>query len=144
MATYHRSTTERWLLAAHMQSRSFPPPPHMSTTRKSQESTDTAEQGLCLCCTSQPQINTTVLCFLPFDHFSGKQIHARNHLNHQPFSTYTPDIEKCLWSLGECYQQCVLSAVSWLQNDFRNLFISPSTVMFLFFLLLWCISLSFI
>lgn len=67
MATYRRSTTERWLLVVHMQSHSSPPfPPfplplftwaRLVKEKKEKEKIRKAliqQNGLCLRCTSQP------------------------------------------------------------------------------------------
>lgn len=158
MATYRRSTTERWLLVVHMQSHSSPPFPPFplplftwarlvkeKKKKKNQESTDTAERALPRLHESA-RINTTVLCFLPFHHFfffSGKQIHARNHSKPSVlFRSHTHAhqiLRKCFQSSGKCHQQRVGNTVSRLSG---NLFTSPSSQPVYF--LHWCISWSFI
>lgn len=95
MATYRRSTTERWLLVVHMQSHSSPPfPPfplplftwaRLVKEKKEKEKIRKAliqQNGLCLRCTSQPGSIPRSCAFYrstTFFFFSGKQIHARNH-----------------------------------------------------------------
>lgn len=95
MATYRRSTTERWLLVVHMQSHSSPPfPPfplplftwaRLVKEKKRKKKIRKAliqQNGLCLRCTSQPGSIPRSCAFYrstTFFFFSGKQIHARNH-----------------------------------------------------------------
>lgn len=159
MATYRRSTTERWLLVVHMQSHSSPPfPPfplplftwaRLVKEKKEKEKIRKAliqQNGLCLRCTSQPGSIPRSCAFYrstTFFFFSGKQIHARNHSKPSVlFRSHTHAhqiLRKCFQSSGKCHQQRVGNTVSRLSG---NLFTSPSSQPVYF--LHWCISWSFI
>lgn len=95
MATYRRSTTERWLLVVHMQSHSSPPfPPfplplftwarlvkEKKRKKKSGKHWYSRTGSASAARVSPDQYHGPVLSTVPpfFFFFSGKQIHARNH-----------------------------------------------------------------
>lgn len=159
MATYRRSTTERWLLVVHMQSHSSPPfPPfplplftwarlvkEKKRKKKSGKHWYSRTGSASAARVSPDQYHGPVLSTVPplFFFFSGKQIHARNHSKPSVlFRSHTHAhqiLRKCFQSSGKCHQQRVGNTVSRLSG---NLFTSPSSQPVYF--LHWCISWSFI